>query len=188
MQEKPPERQEASGGVARAGTPRATLQLTRILIGKAIGAAQQNTCIRPAHGPFFPVLKDAKRLLLFEQQGGDAAGLLHGEGLVFFGLRQIEKFKFDGRLVRVGVRGGRDKLLQAAVVKIARLTAHELAEHKVDGVGHSLRAAEVAVKHHAGRICILLPVINREGGAAAQKDLRHRLTETINALLDVSPP
>src|SRR5699024_42629 len=108
-----PRGKEASGRVGAGGNPR-PLELAGVLVREAVRAAQQDADVRPEQRALLPVLIDAERPLLREQDRGDAAALLHGERLVLLRVGKVEQLELDSRLSAVREDGGGDKLLEAA--------------------------------------------------------------------------
>ena len=86
--------------------------------------------------------------------------------------------------VALGIFSGGVERLGVVIFKLARLRAHQLAEDIVDARCNSHAASEIRAEGYAQGIFSALEAVCC--AAAAQEYLRHRLTESVYALLDIA--
>ena len=86
--------------------------------------------------------------------------------------------------VALGIFSGGVERLGVVIFKLARLRAHQLAEDIVDARCNSHAASEIRAEGYAQGIFSALEAVRC--AAAAQEYLRHRLTESVYALLDIA--
>ena len=88
------------------------------------------------------------------------------------------------RSIALGIFRGSVECLGVVIFELARLRAHQLAEDIVDARGDSHTASEIRAEGYAKGIFPALEAVRCV--AAAQEYLRHRLTESVYALLDIA--
>ena len=88
------------------------------------------------------------------------------------------------RLQMLGVDRRRGERLAVVVVDLPYLAAHQGIKQVVDGIGNLAAGAEIVGQDDARRI--VLPVVIMVGTALVNKNFRHRLTKSVDALLDIS--
>ena len=86
--------------------------------------------------------------------------------------------------VALGIFSGGVERLGVVIFKLARLRAHQLAEDIVDARCNSHAASEIRAEGYAQGVFPTLKAVCC--AAAAQEYLRHRLTESVYALLDIA--
>ncbi len=86
--------------------------------------------------------------------------------------------------VALGIFCGGVERLGVIIFELARLRAHQLAENIVDARGNSHAASEIRAEGYAQGVFPALEAVCC--AAAAQEYLRHCLTESVYALLDIA--
>ena len=100
-------------------------------------------------------------------------------------LAEIQKMQL-APFLGVGIDGAAHERFLVIVVHVAACAAHKLGKDEVDAFGHGFAGAEVFGKNNFGRIRRMLRRIGRVLILEADEDFRHRLAETVDALLDVA--
>ena len=145
--------------------------------------AQQDTDFSRAHRSHLTVVVDQKALVehLFDLPGSIPC-LCHRVGKLLASV--FHQMHLGVRLQMLGVDRRWGERLAVVVVDLPHLAAHQGIKQVVDGIGNLAAGAEIVGQDDARRI--VLPVVIMVGTALVNKNFRHRLTKSVDALLDIS--
>ena len=165
-----------------------SIQFTDIIMRGAVGAAQQHAEIAVICGTQRSVLRDARPAVhhAVNQLRNPAAFRRNHIAVFFSAAGKVNDVQPRGRFLRRRIGSARNKLFFRRIIEFARLAAHQLAEHEVDRVRDAGTAAKVAPEHHTGGVSIRFPIVKWKARPFFQKNLRHGLPESVDALLHVS--